>query len=343
MFDFVQRVSIRLLRFFAVVVFYLWILKLLYLLVWRDYYPGYGGTARFYLSFRDSFFGLPDTVLYGFVYFLQLISGLHHTLISQLGYDPFSIATEFRPFGTFAVSSIEFGRILDQAIYGATVVALVLSLFQVFALFLINAMGVSIGWRFVCLPCLLNVRAHVAFNVLALVVATSLAVSAFEVGTAAGVTGVLVAAFLLRWPLPAGFLAWLLMLLGLQPRVLSLFLLSLVGQFWRFRSKNDENDAPLDLNEDGFGQWQDDELDEQLHLSSMATNANADALLETACKNFNMSVDEFMSADFERDTLVFRFRELAKKLHPDAHGSEELMRVLNRDFEHLLKSRGWRR
>lgn len=339
-----RRVMLKCLRFIVFALLYLWVGKALYLWIGGYHYSGYGGLARFFLAFRDSLFSLPEMLLYVLVYSVQLVSALHHTLVSQLGYDPFAIsAGSSRTFGSGTGSSLQYGGVSDQIAYGATFVAFALSLVQFAGLFLTDAMGVKIGWQSLCLPRILNIRAHVAFNVFAIAAAVWLTLSAFEIGMAAGVVAALVAFLLIRWPVFAGFVLWFFMLFGLRPRTLILFLSSLAGQFRRPRAGDDGSDGPPKRDPSGSDPRRGEGPDEEPRSASMPAMANADERLASACSNFSLSVDDFKSVDFERQTLVSRFRELAKKLHPDSRGSEGLMRLLNEDFEYLLNAKGWRR
>lgn len=335
---------LKCLRFIVFALLYLWVGKALYLWIGGYHYSGYGGLARFFLAFRDSLFGLPEMLLYMLVYSAQLVSALHHTLVSQLGYDPFVIsAGSSRTFRSGTGLSLRYDGVSDQIANGATFVAFALSVVQFAGLFLTDVMGIKTGWQSLCLPRILNIRAHVAFNVFAIAAAVWLTLSAFEIGMAAGVVAALVAFLLIRWPVLAGFMLWFFMLFGLRPRTLILLLSSLAGQFRRPHGGDDGSDGPPKRDPGGSDPWRGEGPDEEPRSASMPTKANADERLASACSNFSLSVDDFKSVDFERQTLVSRFRELAKKLHPDSRGSEGLMRLLNEDFEYLLNAKGWRR
>lgn len=336
-----RRVLLRFLWVCGLALFYLWIGIAIYLWLSASHYPSYGELARAFLALRDSLFSLPNLLLYILGHCIELLLNIYSTLIAQLGYDPFAISSI--PGMGYGPGAITLNGLKEQILQGLWSVGLGLSLLQFFGLILLNTLGVGIGWTYICIPRLLNTRGHVFFCVAALGTTFWLCASAFETGAFAGISGVLIAALLLWKPFVAGLTLWLLVMFGFSPRTLRSLPFAIASFFGRLMSEGPRPRDASDGIESGFQSDTSGDPAQDDEPGHMPSESDPDKRLASACSTMNLTVEEFVDPDFEKQSLVSLFRTLARKRHPDAQGSEQRMVILNTDYEFLLRHKGWTR
>lgn len=336
------RVGFRIARFVGFALLYGWLGLALYLWSSSDFYPDHGLLARLYLAFRDGLVLLPDAIQWVAGFLAAIISWTHQALVSDLGYDPVAFPS---------VSSDAWGRqavgtdsIVSQFVAGAVYAGTWLSAFQFGVLFVLSLLGTSIGWKHPGIPVIFSTVANLVYLGAVLAVAVWLSASSFATGVVAGIAGSSISAVLAWRPLLAGLPLWLLYVFGLRPRVLLLIPFMIIDLVIRSGSKSSSSQRETEYTGRNTGSFAtDDELGGDTHANRMPAASNTEERVESACGTLSISPDEFRQPQFEQRTLVSRFHKLAKKLHPDASGSERLMMILNEDYEYLLTYKGWRR
>lgn len=345
------RLGSKIARVVLVLLLYCWIGQAIYLWADAQFYPELGSWARVYLAGRDAFHGLPEAILYVVGFCAQLISWGHSTLVSQLGYDPVAMPEiEKFEFGgapplTFeGLQSVEISGISAQAVYGVLLVGLGLSLVQFAVLFLLSAIGVVIGWKYPAVPKILHPSAGVIYLIVTYATAAWLVYEGFIAAVVAGIAGCLVAMLLLWTPIIAGLPLWLLYVFGLRPQALASIPLAIFDYLRRLGPNIAYGTTASDSRKETiFGEKAQREHDEPHTNTGLSTQGIAEDRVNTACGTLSISPEEFKNPQFAQRTLVSRFHELAKKLHPDTRGSERLMAILNEDYEFLLTYKGWTR
>lgn len=342
--SFWKRFVLKCLRIALVLAAYCWAGQAIYLWASSGFYPDYGTWARVYLAIRDGLHDLPDTMLFVLEFAGQLISIGHNVLVAQLGYDPV-VVPQIGGAPSFPVSSSAAGaNFVSQAIHGAIRAAIALSVVQFATLFVISAAGVVVGWRYPAVPKILSPVAGVLYLIVACATGVWFIYTSLVASVVSGIMAFTVVVVLLWRPLIAGFPLWLLFVTGFRPRVLMLIpvmLLSLFAQNGQ-RGPSASDQTKTKSTRNTGGERDHTRTDENADHDVLA-HGNLEELLGRACRTLGIPLEEFKSPEFPRRTLTSRFRELAKKLHPDASGSERLMKILNTDFDYLLSYKGWKR
>jgi len=324
--------KLRRIAFFGLA--YAVLFKALYLLlIDTSFARGYGFLARVWLAFWEGVSTLPETVsvVIGFVGSVSFY--LRVMLAGQLGYDPF-VAPSLGHGRDYAVT-LPAGVL--ELVWVPIFAVLIVSLFQLTFYCLLSILGSEIIWRKVGRPAFLSDRARI-INV---GVTYSFGVFVGYVSLTLGIVSGLIACacvfVILKRPVIAGFPLWLLEGFDLTPRQL---LARILGPFSRGApsSRQRPERDPAD-----FG-WEPDFEEDDLWDDEPQTSSSAPARFDYEGKLAKAhEVFELPPGRVVREDVVVRFRRLARKFHPDVHGSDASMAEVNESYEFLLQHYGWRR
>lgn len=346
---FLTRVILKTIRIFVVTALYCWIGYAIYLWASSSFYPQHGPWARVYLSMRDSLHTLPDTFLYLLGGIAELVGWAHDTLIIELGYDPVVLPDFGKPsIGSFpsigSTASIEFSSIGSYMAYGAVFALTVMTAVQFLILFTASAALVGMGWRYPGIPVIFSIGARLLYFASALLAALWVSYLSLGASTLSGVVAALSSLLLLRWPLTAGLPLWLLDVTGLRPRTLVSLPFSILRSLFVGLSSNQTDKTSGRAHTRQSNQDTQHSTDRRTEEQSSRANVqppagqDTDERLKAACATFGVDPESMT-----QKALVSRFRELVRKIHPDAQGSERLTSILNQDYEFLLQYKGWKR
>lgn len=353
------------LAFIARIALLVWLIGSVWLFFSPSFAPGlnanYDFLARAIEALHAGMVQTPRLMLRGGFWVVGFLGSVYQDVLRDLKIsNPSSLQSPSVPIGSLP----KMGPLLGLAIW----VGIILSLVQFVSNFLIMAFSAHYVWRFPGLPHLLRTPARIIYFAATLSVSAYLILNALNFGIFPLFVVAVTCALVMRFPIVAGLPIWVLdIVLRLPP---SSILRLPKGWFTR-QNRSQQSDFSSASNTSGFRSSQshdrsrargtgpkqerssteDDKSSwssyQKSNRSSNQSNKQSENTAPPAdtSQKYNEACELFglTPSDFTQEQLKTRYKEVAKKNHPDGGGSGFLMGLTNSAYETVLNHHGWKR